>query len=601
MNIVTLDLETYFGSDYTLSKMTTEAYVRDPRFEALGCGIRWLDGQTYWCPGDKFAEHIGKVDWSDIAILCHHAHFDGLILSHHYGVKPHAWLDTLSMARLLLGNHLSVGLGALSAHYGLAAKTVPYELFKGRRWSELSLGVQQAVADGALRDVALTWEIFNKLIVDFPPEELAVVDATIRLFTEPTLVGDVEALGKVWTDEAQKKREIIASLGTDAASLQSPDKFAALLRAEGVEPEIKAGKNGSIFAFAKTDQFMKDLLEDENDRVRTLAEARLGVRSTIDQTRAERLGFMAGRGALPVYLGYAAAHTTRWGGGDKLNWQNFRRAGGIRRAIQAPDGHQIIKADKSQVECRFLNMVAEQWDVIQRFANKEDPYVGIASKAYGRPITRADETERGTGKQLELSCGYGAGAETIVRTAAKGTYGPPVRIELATGLQWRDLYRATHPEVVNLWRAAGRVISNLAGGRPSDWNVVRVETGRLILPNGCPMLYPDLNYFDDLETGEQYWRYRNRKGWAKLYGAKLVENLIQGLARIDMSQTLLRIRARLPEAKLVNLEHDAAYYVVSNKDVERAKEVVYEEFCRAPAWLPDIPLDCEVHVGERYG
>ena len=41
MNIVTLDLETYFDDDYTLKKLTTEAYVRDPRFEALGCGFRW--------------------------------------------------------------------------------------------------------------------------------------------------------------------------------------------------------------------------------------------------------------------------------------------------------------------------------------------------------------------------------------------------------------------------------------------------------------------------------------------------------------------------------------------------------------------------------
>jgi hypothetical protein len=115
------------------------------------------------------------------------------------------------------------------------------------------------------------------------------------------------------------------------------------------------------------------------------------------------------------------------------------------------------------------------------------------------------------------------------------------------------------------------------------------------------MLYPDLEFFREIETGEDYWRYKSRHGWVKLYGAKLVENLIQGLARVDMSQTLLRIRAlRLP-AKLVNLEHDAAAYVCLDKDVELVKAAIAQEFRRSPAWLADLPLDCEISAGETYG
>lgn len=51
MNILTLDFETFFSSDYTLSKLTTEAYIRDPRFEALCLGIRWPDGNLTWDDG----------------------------------------------------------------------------------------------------------------------------------------------------------------------------------------------------------------------------------------------------------------------------------------------------------------------------------------------------------------------------------------------------------------------------------------------------------------------------------------------------------------------------------------------------------------------
>ena len=245
------------------------------------------------------------------AVLMHHAHFDGLILSHHYGIKPKFILDTLSMARLMLGNHLSVGLESLARHYGLTSKTVPYDAMRGKRWADMDTALRQTLASGCLHDLELTWDIFQWLAQGFPQEEYQVIDMTVRMFTEPRLVGDIETFGKVWTYEAERKKELLRTLGIAPGDLQSADKFAELLRAEGIEPETKPGKNGSIPAFAKTDDFMVGLLEHEDERVRTLAEARLGLKSTLDQTRAERLGFMAQRGAMPVYLSYCGAHTTR--------------------------------------------------------------------------------------------------------------------------------------------------------------------------------------------------------------------------------------------------------------------------------------------------
>src|SRR5437773_8362608 len=115
--------------------MTTEAYIRDPQFEVLGCGFRWGNGSQEWIPSGAYLEQIlDSIDWQEKACLCHHAQFDGLILSHHFDIRPKFWLDTLSMARLVVGNHLSVGLEALAKHFGLAAKNVPYQLFKGKHW-----------------------------------------------------------------------------------------------------------------------------------------------------------------------------------------------------------------------------------------------------------------------------------------------------------------------------------------------------------------------------------------------------------------------------------------------------------------------------------
>jgi len=617
VKIVTLDFETRFHKkDYTLKRMTTEAYIRDPRFAVLGCAFRWHDGRYAFVSDIQTLRGV-LAQLDDCAVLCHHAHFDGLILSHHFGVKPHAWLDTLPMAKLLVGAHISVGLDSLARHFGLAAKSVPYEYFnEGQLWHELPADVQGALSTGGMHDCALTWEIFCKLAPRMPKEEYLIIDSTIRMFTEPEFEGDIDGFAAVWTAERDKKDALLQRLGVAAADLQSPDTFANLLRRAGVEPALKATKAGTAYAFAKTDEFMKEWLGEEHDNelARLLVEARLGVRSTIDQTRAERLGWMSRRGRLPVYLHYCGAHTTRWSGGDKVNFQNFKRGGGVRRSLRAAAGKIIIKADKSQVECRYLNMLAGQMDVIERFRKGDDPYTAIASAAYGHDVYKPKkddprkeemETKRGTGKQLELSCGYGAGADTIVATAARGTYGPPVRIDRATGLAWRDLYRATHPAVINYWKNAESCLPRLAAQQTGEdtrgfsWSLFHFEHGTVWLPNGCPLYYPQLQWMSTQFRPQGAWHYLTRYGMRSIWGGAFVENLIQAVARVDMSQTIIRLRQNYGYRPQL-LEHDAYATVVTIDKAEQALQDVLTEFRRAPIWCPGIPLDAEGSIAEHY-
>ena len=296
MNILTADAETYFDDEFSLKKLTTENYCRDTRFEVHGWALKWNDEKVFWLNHVEAKKYFATVDWARTATLAHHAQFDNFIFNHTYGVIPSAILCTLSMARLMRGNHVSAALGSLADEYGLQAKNVPYNLFKGKHWHELSADAQRQVADGACHDVALTWEIFQRLSKGFPAEEYQVIDMTVRMFTEPALLGDVEMFGQVWADESRRKETLIREHNIDPNDLQSAERFAVLLRAAGVEPETKSGKRGYIYCFAKTDQFMRDLLEHDDEYVRALAEARLGLKSTLNQTRAERLGWMARRG-----------------------------------------------------------------------------------------------------------------------------------------------------------------------------------------------------------------------------------------------------------------------------------------------------------------
>lgn len=595
MQIVTLDFETYFDDDYSLSKLTTEEYVRSPKFEALGCAVHDDVWGGLWIDGPDLPAFFTAHDWSQVAILCHHAHFDGLILSHHYGVRPGYWLDTLSMARYIHGNSISNSLAILAHHYDLQTKDVPYYLFKGKHWHEIEPMDQHRIASGAIKDCQITRQLFDELAKQFPECEYPIVDITVRMFTEPRLVGDQALLLDIQQKELEHKQSLIDALGATKKQLGSNELFSNLLRAEGIEIEYKPGKNGPIPAFAKTDSFMRALQDSENETVSALADARLSIKSSIIETRSKRIYDMSTRGPLAVYLYYSGAHTRRWSGGDATNFQNLNRGSAIRRGIRAPEGFLLAKPDQAQGECRILNWFAGQSDVIERFRQGADPYIGIASKFYGFPVTKEHPAERGTGKQLELSCGFGSGADTIVRTAARGQYGPPVYLSAEDGLRARDLYRSEHPAVVRLWQVAGDIISWLAAGRTFNWNILYGEKGRLFHPGGNWLDYTGLRW----DNSVREWKLKSRYGEVRTYGPKLVENVVQWLSRIVTSEAMAVLRAH--DYPIVGMSHDDIWLLIpKNSDIEAHRKFIEATMGGEPSWAPGLPLASECDIGETY-
>jgi hypothetical protein len=85
-----IDFETVWDAEYTLSKMTTEAYIRDPRFHAYGASVKQY-GDAHpprWVPHNKLRRLFASVDWSQTAVLAHNAVFDVSIMAFVYGVQP---------------------------------------------------------------------------------------------------------------------------------------------------------------------------------------------------------------------------------------------------------------------------------------------------------------------------------------------------------------------------------------------------------------------------------------------------------------------------------------------------------------------------------
>jgi DNA polymerase bacteriophage-type len=618
---ICIDYETHFSDEYSLSRMSTENYVRDPRFKAHGAAIRWsATTEPVWYDESRLRYVLSQEDWSDTLIFAWHCNFDGLILTHHYGVKPKMWGCPMSMARLLHPIHQSVVLDAIRKLYGMPAKITPYSIFKGKQWDELNKREQEMIGEGACDEVNSIWTLFKKFVSQVPIEELDVIDSLVSMFVNPVLRADTEILADLWESEALAKQERMKALGITEADVQSAAKFQALLEAEGVEIEYKQGKNGDIPQFAKNDDFMQELLEHDDDRIRTLAEARIGAKSTLLQTRAETLGNMANRGPLCVYLRYCGAATLRPTGGDGANWLNFKRGSAIRRSILAPEGYLLGPVDASQIECRVLNYLAGQDDVIEKFRRGEDPYVATASACYGETIykpkkgdPREEEmtAKRGMGKQSELLCGYGAGPLTFQRTAKSGTYGPRVDLTLEQSDRFVTIFRDSHPAVcapnTGYWAQCGRIISRLAGGPPMEWGPFLVKDHKLILPSGQAMLYDTLEFHrpgpdEDCRDFERngYWRMKVKRGWKKMWGSKLTQNICEMVSRVIVSQAMIRIK-RQYGIRSLNWPYDELLLLIpDNSKAEETLELCRLEMCREPSWLPGIPLDAEASLGKRY-
>jgi DNA polymerase len=451
MTILTLDYETYYANDYSLSNMTTEAYVRDPRFEVILCAVKINDAPAFWLLPERLQQFLdAEVDWVETTMLSQHAHFDGFILSHHYNWRPAFHLDTLSMARIIDGPKMKNGLEFLAPRHGFGMKGQTIHGAKGKHLADFNRDELTSYGAYSCNDAELEYQLAQKFLPQVTELQLKLIDLKIRMFTEPTFVGDVTLLYEAVRHEATRKAALLARCGYDQKQFGSSEQFADILRAHGAEPGMKQGKNELIYAFAKTDPAMQELLDSPQEDIRFLAETRLSVKSNIIETRAQRYLDCARRGPMPVYIKPYGTHTQRASAGDGMNWMNLTSVNKLRpemtvikRAIFAPEGCLIVSADSSQIQARLGNWLAGQDDVVQAFAEGRDVYSEFASKIYGRPIDRKkhpiDDFIAGqVGKISELSFLFQKGWYGAAVDFLKGHLGaPPIQFTLqdATAMQ----------------------------------------------------------------------------------------------------------------------------------------------------------------------
>jgi len=603
MQIITLDFETYYSQTFSLSKMTTEEYIRSPQFETIGVSVKVDDGLTAWFSGttEQTKRFLDRYDWDNAVAVAHNAMFDMAILSWVYDIRPKRIADTLSMARALGAG--SVSLASLVKQYDLGVKGDEVVNALGMRRLDFDEAALRRYAAYCKNDTELTYKLFQTLGAGFPVSELKLIDLTIRMFSEPVLELHEGALKAHLDCVRFDKEALLHKVEADKEELMSNPKFADALKLYNVIPPTKisptTGKE--TWAFGKTDEDFKALLEHEDPAVQALVAARLGAKSTLEETRTERFIGIAKRGKLPIPLRYYAAHTGRWGGDDKVNMQNLPRQSPLKFAMLAPKGHVMIDSDSSQIEARTLAWLAGQEDLVEAFEKGEDVYKIMASKIYNKAEADITKDERFVGKTTILGCGYGMGAAKFKKQLK--TFGVEISEEEAQSII--ETYRTSYPTIPKLWKKAGKVLETIIDNQIETFgrdDLLTVEgTKGILLPNGLYLRYPNLRISKD-EDGKPEYVYDTKKGKTtvpnRIYGGKVVENVCQALARIIIGEQMLLIAKKYKVAMTV---HDAIGCVVPEGEAGAGQEFI--ELCMRirPTWAPDLPLNCEAGAGKSYG
>jgi DNA polymerase len=619
MQLVTLDFETFYETGFSLTNLTTEEYIRHERFQVIGVGIKIDDGETKWITGTHNAikQELDTIDWKSSVLLCHNTQFDGAILAFIFNIIPAVYLDTLSMARAKHGVDVGGSLAFLVEKYNLGRKGTEVIDAKGKRLEDFSINDLAQYGSYCKNDVELTYKLFQVLAPEFPESEIKLIDITLRMYTEPVLEVDDGLLQDRLEEVQLEKSELLKGLMTRLecnteecvrGKLASNKQFAEILTELGVvvPTKISPANGKDTFALAKGDQGFLDLCEHEDPFIQELCRVRLGTKSTIEESRIERFIGIGSRnkGKLPIPLKYYGAHTGRWAGSDKVNFQNLpardKKKKALKNAIIPPEGHRVINCDSSQIEARVLVWLAGQNDVVSWYEEGRDVYSEFASKIYGKTITKDDKTERAVGKTCILGLGYGTGWSKLQQT-----------LKISAGVDLDDqeckrlvgVYRQVNNKVIDLWKACDDALQDMSlwkdGKEPYYLDARKsllITPKGIKLPNGLYIYYPDLKW--DTSEAKSKFTYKSRRGVNSIWGGSVVENVVQALARIIVGEQMIEINKKYRPVLTV---HDAVVNVVPEADVEEALSFIMSTMSTPPIWAIGLPVACEAHDGASYG
>ena len=303
---------------------------------------------------------------------------------------------------------------------------------------------------------------------------------------------------------------------------------------------------------------------------------------------------------MPFELIYRKApHTARWQSGKKIRMQNLDRNdfhGFNLRNVYIPRvGYRFAIADLSQIEPRVLAWLAKDTVFLAACAEGQSPYEAHARSTMDYkesiPLKKFDPSLYQMAKARTLALGYQAGPERFIemaKTMAGLTVEPDeARTAVAD-------FRAKAKKITSLWYNKEAEMRRHVDGN----YFVR-------MPNGTM-----LRYFNLRASGDHYGKPRVMASVIRnsrikiyqtdLYGGKLVENLVQRIARDVLAEMIAVICLYYPDLHFLWSVHDEIICEVEESKAEEQLKNLELVMSTPPQWAPDLPVACEGGLFDKY-
>jgi len=278
----------------------------------------------------------------------------------------------------------------------------------------------------------------------------------------------------------------------------------------------------------------------------------------------------------------------------------------IRSCLVAKPDHKLIAVDYNAIETRVLFWLSGDKLGLSQFRNDEDLYSRMAEVIYGGSgySKETHSKERQLGKQAILGCGYGMGAGKFAMTCN----GYNMDVSDALAKRAVKAYRDTYATVPALWKRQEKAViealetkkivicDGIKWGLDGNFLLAILPSGRHIAYH-----YPDLKWEENRwGTMQKQISYMSVDSTTNSYlrtgtwGGKIVENLVQGIARDILAEAMLRLDNQGFE--IVLTVHDEIVIEVH----KAIPSYVGRVMCELPVWAKGLPLATEGWKGKRY-
>jgi len=612
-HLVAIDFETYFGKGCNVRDLGISQYVKHPEFEVNIMSYRTHNMEYPEClVGDEaiqaFFDEL-KPYASLITLSAHNVMFDGYIAAKRYGFVPGFYVCTMDMSRALLQQFCSTSLEAVAKFLKVRQQKIQGVLLntRNKRWEDLNQEEQEAMIEYCNADTDAHWQILEILKQGFPEEELRVIDLVTRMFTQPVLQSDAALADEIWQKELKDKQALVEKTGVPKTTFTSNEKFAALLEERGYRYPLKWSekKEKYIPAVAAADiEFIRleeDAVTNDDKQLQLLIQARKRLKSNIIETRSKAFINRADE-PVPIAIRYCAAHTMRFGGGDKFNPQNMPNQTALRNCLRAPKGHKLVIVDAAQIEARINAWLAGQDDLIQQFFDGEDVYSIFASELFGIKVTKATHyKERYIGKTCILGLGYQMGAQRLKDELKRGRGGPPLVLPLHECQRYVNTYRNQYARIVDQWHKLHMLLHTLLprSNEIVKYRMLRFSAGEIEMPNDLSLYYPGMRVVMCEQTGrvQYFFSPHGASEPVKMFGGKVDENIVQCLARIITTNHMLQLSSVY---KVVLMAHDEIVLCVPENRADLALQDAIDVMEVPPDWAAGLPLEAEGCIAPFY-